>query len=68
MSREQISEITEPIIGWGLPDEIMSLAKSSSRQLYAEFEPTERVEKINNLVRATTINVQSHFSDHFYQF
>lgn len=50
LTREQITELVEPIIGWDSSDDLMSFAKTSSRLLYAEFEPNERVEKINGLV------------------
>lgn len=50
ITREQISGVTEPLIGWGSPDELMGLAKSSSRTLYADLEPNDRLVKINILV------------------
>lgn len=50
ITREHISGVTEPLISFGGPDELMGLAKSSSRTLYADLEPTDRLAKINNLV------------------
>lgn len=51
VTREQIVCLTEPLIGWGTPDEMMSLAKTSSRSLFVDLEPDERVQTINNLVK-----------------
>lgn len=42
--------LTQPLIGWGTADELMGLAKTSSRSLYADLEPSDRVDKINILV------------------
>lgn len=50
ITREHINGVTEPLISFGSPDELMGLAKSSSRTLYADLEPTDRLAKINNLV------------------
>lgn len=50
ITREHINGVTEPLISFGGPDELMGLAKSSSRTLYADLEPTERLAKINSLV------------------
>lgn len=50
ITREQIVLLTEPLIGWGTPDEMMALAKTASRSLFCEFEPNERVQLINKLV------------------
>lgn len=50
ITEEQINTLTEPLIGWGTPDELMGLAKTASRSLYGELEPHDRVDKINILV------------------
>lgn len=50
LTREHISNLTEPIIGNGTPEELMGLAKNASKHLYVDLEPQERVEKINSLV------------------
>lgn len=50
ITREQIISVTEPLIGWGTSDEMMAIAKTSSRTLFADMEPNERVQLINNLV------------------
>lgn len=51
ISKQQISELTDPLIEWGgAQDELMTLAKASSRNLYMELEPKDRVDKINTLV------------------
>lgn len=55
--REQISDLTDPLIAWGAPDELMGLAKASSRNLYTELEPKERVDKINILVNCLRMRV-----------
>lgn len=47
---EQIVALTEELIGWGTPEELMGLAKTTSRTLYADLEPDDRVDKINILV------------------
>lgn len=53
ITREQIVLLTEPLIGWGTPDEMMALAKTASRSLFCEYEPNERVQLINKLVIQT---------------
>lgn len=50
MSSEEIGCLTEPLIGFGSPDELMGLAKTASKSLYSDFEPKDRVDKINKLV------------------
>lgn len=50
ITREQIVSLTEPLIGYGGPDEMMALAKTTSRTLFVDVEPNERVQTINNLV------------------
>ncbi|XP_055677411.1 PDZ domain-containing protein 8 [Lutzomyia longipalpis] len=46
---EKIDGIVEPFSGTPL-DEIMTLAKTSSLQLYTELEPAKRVDKINEVL------------------
>lgn len=50
ISREDIAALTDPLIGSGTPEEIMSLAKTASRTLYVDLEAAERVKCINDLV------------------
>lgn len=50
LRHDQITELTDPLIVCGSNDELMSLAKTASKMLYADNEPPERVEKINLLV------------------
>lgn len=50
ITREQIVSLTESLVGWGSPDDLMAMAKTSSRTLFIELEPNERVQVINNLV------------------
>ncbi|XP_053691071.1 PDZ domain-containing protein 8 [Sabethes cyaneus] len=50
LQMEQIVDLTAPIIEYGSSDTLMSLAKSSSRSIYAEYEPDVRTEKINKLL------------------
>lgn len=49
-TEEQICALTEPLINCGSSEELMGLAKTASRSLYGELEPTDRVQKINLLV------------------
>lgn len=50
LTLEQVALITEPIIKHSRNEDLMSLAKSYSKLLYAEVPPDERVTKINELV------------------
>ncbi|ALC49610.1 CG10362 [Drosophila busckii] len=50
LSYEQVSLLTEPILRHARHEDLMNLAKSYSKQLYAESPPTERVHKINELL------------------
>lgn len=47
---EQVVLITEPIVRHSSNDDLMNLAKSYSKHLYAEVPPNRRVTKINELV------------------
>lgn len=49
ITRAQIVNLTESLIGWN-PDEMMSLAKTTSRTLFIDMEPNERLQRINHLV------------------
>lgn len=55
ITREQIVAIAEPLICGSTQDEMMELAKDTSRSLFADIEPTERIELINNLVSAVLL-------------
>lgn len=57
ITREQIVSLTEPLVGWCSPDEMMSLAKTTSRTLFIDIEPNERVQVINNLVRTIPLSM-----------
>lgn len=48
---EQIVSITEQIMLLPKEEDVMSLAKISSKNLYADVSGADRVEKINKLVR-----------------
>lgn len=50
ITREQIVAIAEPLIGGSSPEEMMELAKETSRSLFADYEPDKRMEMINDLV------------------
>lgn len=49
-SPEQIVSITEPVMLLPRDEDVMSLAKNASKNLYADFCGLERVDKINLLV------------------
>lgn len=50
LEEEHIVALTQPLIGWGTAEELMGLAKTSSRSLYGDLEPNDCVDKINILV------------------
>ncbi|XP_055539904.1 PDZ domain-containing protein 8 isoform X2 [Wyeomyia smithii] len=50
LQMEQIVELVAPLIEYGSSDTLMSLAKSSSKAIYAEYESDVRTEKINKLL------------------
>ncbi|XP_068158763.1 LOW QUALITY PROTEIN: PDZ domain-containing protein 8 [Drosophila tropicalis] len=50
LSYDQVIIITEPIIRHSRNEDLMNLAKSSSKHLYASQPPDERVSKINELL------------------
>lgn len=50
ITRQQIVSLTEPLIGWGTPDDMMALAKTTSRILFSDMDSENRVQRINNLV------------------
>lgn len=51
LQMDQIVALTAPLIEYGSSDSLMSLAKSTSKSIYADHEPDLRTEKINKLVR-----------------
>lgn len=63
ISEEQIRALTEPLTNWGSSDDLMGLAKTASRSLYGDVEPSERMLKINVLVSVdrTTKRIKIHF-------
>lgn len=50
ITKEQICTLVEPLINFGSSDELMGLAKTSSRSLYGELDQSDRMEQINILV------------------
>lgn len=55
ITREQIASLTDSLIGWGA-DEMMALAKTTSRTLFSDLESEDRVQRINNLVCSTFLS------------
>lgn len=55
ITREQIVAIAEPLICGSSQEEMMELAKETSRSLFADYEPDTRMEMINNLVCFTAV-------------
>lgn len=64
IQERDIVYITEPLIGWGSADEMMSLAKSASHHLYADMEPLDRVERITNLLTKLRLALDFETSNH----
>ncbi|GAB0088023.1 PDZ domain-containing protein 8 [Sergentomyia squamirostris] len=58
-----IDEIVEPFNGTPL-DEIMTLAKNSSHQLYTELEPAMRTEKINEILAKLRLALDTETTAH----
>lgn len=50
MSSDEIKMIVEPLMSWGSLDSLMDIAKVSSETLYVEYDPDERINRINDLV------------------
>lgn len=64
---DQISAITEHIIVLSKEEDLMSLAKNASKNLYPNLKGAERVEKINILVMRNTRNILNIFVlDYFF--
>ncbi|XP_036320060.1 uncharacterized protein LOC118734447 [Rhagoletis pomonella] len=59
LSFEQINAISEPIMGISKDDDVMTLAKNASRNLYSEVIGAERVEKINLLLSKLRLALDS---------
>lgn len=55
ITREQIASLTDDLIGWSA-DEMMTLAKTTSRTLFSDLESEERVQRINVLVISTFLS------------
>lgn len=64
MPESDITKITDPLIGFGSAEEMMSLAKSASHYLYSDIEPVERVEKINSLLSKLRLALDTETSNH----
>lgn len=64
IDEEDIIQITEPLIGWGSPDEMMSSAKTASYYLYVDLESSERVERINGLLTKLRLALDFETSNH----
>ncbi|XP_037914498.1 PDZ domain-containing protein 8 isoform X2 [Hermetia illucens] len=64
LTKEQIASITESLIEYSKAEDMMSLAKSSSKGLYADLEPNERVERINKLLTKLRLALDSETHAH----
>lgn len=64
IDEEDIHQITEPLLGMGSPDDMMSQAKSASNYLYEEVEPTERLERINGLLSKLRLALDFETTNH----
>lgn len=64
IEEEDIVQITEPLMGWGSPDDMMSHAKGASSFLYVDVEPNERMEKINGLLSKLRFALDFETSNH----
>lgn len=64
LEEEHIVALTQPLIGWGTAEELMGLAKTSSRSLYGDLEPNDSVDKINILVRNPSVDWSSSDINH----
>ncbi|XP_011295294.2 PDZ domain-containing protein 8 [Musca domestica] len=61
---EQVVSITEHIIQLSIDEDVMSLAKNASKQLYSNLSGNERVEKINLLLTKLRMALDSETAIH----
>lgn len=61
---EQINSITEPIINLGRDEDVMTLAKEASKELFNDRSSTERMTKINELLTKLRLALDSETSNH----
>lgn len=47
---EQLNNLTEEFIGWESAENLMNMAKQTSRNLFYDLSPSDRVNRINALV------------------
>ncbi|XP_050331211.1 PDZ domain-containing protein 8 [Bactrocera neohumeralis] len=59
LSIEQINSISEPIIGILKDEDVMTLAKNASKNLYSELPASERIEQINSLLSKLRLALDS---------
>lgn len=64
IDEEDIVQITEPLMGWGCPDDMMSHAKEASNFLYVDVEPNERLDRINGLLSKLRLALDYETSNH----
>lgn len=64
IDEEDIMQITEPLLGMGSPDDMMSHAKAASNYLYEDLEPNERLDKINGLLSKLRLALDFETSNH----
>lgn len=64
IQEEAIIQITDPLIGWGSPDEMMSHAKTASLYLFLDLEPIDRVDRINGLLTKLRLALDFETSNH----
>nr|XP_014088967.1 PDZ domain-containing protein 8 isoform X1 [Bactrocera oleae] len=62
LSIEEIRSISEPIIGILKDEDVMTLAKNASKNLYSELSTAERIEKINSLLSKLRLALDSETS------
>lgn len=64
LSNEQINSITEPIINIGRDEDVMTLAKDASKELFSERSSADRMSKINELLTKLRLALDSETSNH----
>ncbi|XP_055844429.1 PDZ domain-containing protein 8 isoform X2 [Episyrphus balteatus] len=64
LSNEQINSITEPIINIGRDEDVMTLAKDASKELFGDRTSVERMSKINELLTKLRLALDSETSNH----
>ncbi|XP_055912899.1 PDZ domain-containing protein 8 isoform X2 [Eupeodes corollae] len=64
LSIDQINSITEPIINIGRDEDVMTLAKDASKELFGDLSSEERMAKINELLTKLRLALDSETSNH----